>query len=359
MRRVLLLLILTISVLLTGCGKPVITEECVMNGMGQGTCSFTNTGGSEGSMCGTVVVVKPANKSSDGRSQRAESNTFCSGTVSADTTSQISFNVPRVSEMCSSYGRSWDETCDFGFTSSSGSGAGWIRNLLIFILVAVVGGLTWRYLPMLKDLYKKNSRKCPFCAESVKPQAIICKSCGRDIPEQVTVQKTTDQFEGASAESTVEVKNLLLTKLELIKLWWKQHSLGGKLITASWCMALSSMFMNWTLFDGGPFGSGPSAYDIMIFVGCWLYPFFIIFKNRLTNFVIAVASPTASILWGFYDMYEIHSFNAWVVEKGIGAGDNGIGLGLWFYMLASVVLFVGAALYKPAQKMELEAAVAQ
>jgi hypothetical protein len=28
---------------------------------------------------------------------------------------------------------------------------------------------------------KRNQRRCPFCAEFVRPEAIVCKHCGRDI----------------------------------------------------------------------------------------------------------------------------------------------------------------------------------
>lgn len=29
----------------------------------------------------------------------------------------------------------------------------------------------------------QNDRKCPFCAEDIKAAAIVCKHCGRDLPE--------------------------------------------------------------------------------------------------------------------------------------------------------------------------------
>jgi len=31
-------------------------------------------------------------------------------------------------------------------------------------------------------LSKDNLRKCPFCAENVKPEAKACRYCGREIP---------------------------------------------------------------------------------------------------------------------------------------------------------------------------------
>ena len=367
MRRFLSLLVLTSSVLLSACGKPVITEECVMNGRGEGTCSFTNTGDSDGSMCGTVVVVKPAEKSPPyGKSEQSESSTFCSGTISKDTTtSQISFNVPRLSEMCSVNSRPWDETCGFAFSSSSGSGAGWIRNFLILILVTVASGLIWRYFPTIKSLFENNSRKCPFCAESVKPQAIICKSCGKDIHEQAAHQNPMEKTADKSVEVILEGKQLFSAKLKTIKLWWKQQFFGGKLIVASLLAAIVSMFMNWLVIDGlaeysqlmGIFtiGFGVSIAYFFAIAAFWLYPIWIVLKNSVFNFYIGIACPTVSLLWTFYEFYSNYSLS--LAMESHGYETIKIGLGIWFYMLASIVLFVGVALYKPSQKEQLEAVV--
>jgi hypothetical protein len=65
--------------------------------------------------------------------------------------------------------------------------------LLVFVAATVVGAIFWAIggrggltstpqveLAMSTD--KVSTRACPFCAEEIKPQAIICRLCGRDVP---------------------------------------------------------------------------------------------------------------------------------------------------------------------------------
>jgi len=40
-----------------------------------------------------------------------------------------------------------------------------------------------------EQLQSGSSRKCPFCAEIIKAEAIVCRFCGRDLPVQ-TPQET-------------------------------------------------------------------------------------------------------------------------------------------------------------------------
>ena len=52
-------------------------------------------------------------------------------------------------------------------------------SILICILLGPIGWL-------LCILNKGKVRKCPYCAEDVKPQAVVCRHCGRDLPQIVS-----------------------------------------------------------------------------------------------------------------------------------------------------------------------------
>jgi hypothetical protein len=65
------------------------------------------------------------------------------------------------------------------------NGFGWF--LLAVVISPLLAGILAIALPspqtQREQLHKWNSRKCPFCAELVRNEAIVCKHCGRDLPE--------------------------------------------------------------------------------------------------------------------------------------------------------------------------------
>ena len=92
--------------------RPIITEDCVMNGLGQGNCTFTNTGKTAGAVCGIIKVAGPGT---------AESSKFCSGQVQPQSTEKVEFHIPEVDQLCDNGFESWTEKCDFTFVRDDAS----------------------------------------------------------------------------------------------------------------------------------------------------------------------------------------------------------------------------------------------
>lgn len=51
-----------------------------------------------------------------------------------------------------------------------------------------------------KPVDVSKTRVCPFCKETVLKEAIICKHCGKDLPEEKQVIYGTDSFGNKIAE---------------------------------------------------------------------------------------------------------------------------------------------------------------
>ena len=88
--------------------RAIVDESCVMNGYGQGSCSFTNTGKTAGAVCGVIQVNGPGTISSD---------TFCSGSVEPQSTEKVEFSIPQVDVLCDNGFASWTEKCTFDFVT--------------------------------------------------------------------------------------------------------------------------------------------------------------------------------------------------------------------------------------------------
>ena len=96
--------------------RPIVENDCVMNGRGAGSCSFTNVGKTEGAVCGRISVYGPGTH---------VGSKFCSGIVPPMSTVKVEFVEPIVSDMCEPkrYDQSWTDVCNFQFVKD-GLGGG-------------------------------------------------------------------------------------------------------------------------------------------------------------------------------------------------------------------------------------------
>lgn len=70
------------------------------------------------------------------------------------------------------------------FVASSknrGGGKWFFVGLLLGPIALLIVGLSSPLPADQADAERHGTRLCPFCAEEIKPEAIVCKHCGRDV----------------------------------------------------------------------------------------------------------------------------------------------------------------------------------
>jgi len=91
-----------------------VEASCQVNGIGSGTCQFTNTGWTPGSQC---VVVRLINK----QGGAVSSGPLCSGRIWPNDTTQREVSMV-IGDTCDSAGTAWNNVCSLDIQNVTGSG---------------------------------------------------------------------------------------------------------------------------------------------------------------------------------------------------------------------------------------------
>jgi len=128
---------------------------------------------------------------------------------------------------------------------------------------------------------------------------------------------------------------------------WKDWNLGGKIIFCSACVAIVSLLMKWV--DLGVFSQNGFAQQGYFLLVCWIYPLFVLLKDKKMNVFGGMISSVIAIV-----VMIVYISSKGINEEIFGEviDVNVAAAGAWLFLFASVALLIGVVKFVPVVELK-------